>query len=234
MNNKNNFDTYLFLGKEKIEILVKKKDDSENYYNKDFFLDKKNEDNNFILLNEFLNENIFKIEKKLNFFVEDIYLIIEDKNFLTIEISLKKENDINLINQRNLKYLLKDAKTQINESYKDQKIIHMIINNYLIDNNYHKHFPKNINCDQLSVSITFICISKSHIKNLENIFRDYQIKIHQIISAQYLNDYFEGEQSNIFTRCQQALKGHNENEVLLVPKTSKSMGFFEKLFLFFN
>ena len=38
-----------------------------------------------------------------------------------------------------------------------------------------------------------------------------------------LYDYFEGEQSNIFTRCQQALKGHNENEVLLVPKTSKSM-----------
>ena len=47
---------------------------------------------NFGLINAFLENNIFKIEKILNNFVKKINLIIECKSFLTVSLSIKKNN----------------------------------------------------------------------------------------------------------------------------------------------
>ena len=50
--------------------------------------DKKKNLNNSI--DEFLRDNIIKIEKKINKFVNDINLIISDTNFVLIQASIKK------------------------------------------------------------------------------------------------------------------------------------------------
>ena len=222
MDNKEIFKTYLFISPKKLEIAVKKNYEIKIYHNDKNLVDKTTVEDNLNLLDEFLNENIFKIEKKFRFFVEDIYLIIEDKKFLTIEFSLKKENDNNILSQESLSYLLKDAKNQINENYEDRMIIHMIISNYLINDKSYKQLPKNLECDQYCLSLNFFCISKNYVKSLENIFKKYQIKIFQIISAKYLKDYFKDDQNDVFTHSEKILEGCNENEILLIPKITKN------------
>ena len=37
-----------------------------------------------------------------------------------------------------------------------------------------------------------------------------------------------------FLMCQKIIDGHNNNEILLVQKTRKNQGFFEKFFNFFS
>lgn len=233
MDNSDNLNTFLFIGPEKIEISVKKKDDLRIYYQNEVENKSFKKEEIYLLLDKFLNENIFKIEKKFNFFVENIILIIDDDNQLDIKVSFKKKNDIDKFNQKSLNYLLTEAKNQISESYKEKIIIHMIIDNYLLDDNLYKTIPDDITYSQFSVSISFICLRINYIRNLEKILGNYQIKIQQIISAQYLRDLFNND-TDFFSSGQKILDGYNQNEILFVPRTQKNRGFFEKFFLFFS
>ena len=61
----------------------------QTFFKEEFFNDKIL-DNNFNILKIFLDKNIFKLEKKYNLYVEEINLIIEHENFITIDLSLIK------------------------------------------------------------------------------------------------------------------------------------------------
>ena len=234
MGNSEIFDTFLFIGPEKLEILVKNKNDKSSHYRNKISMEHTEKEKNLLLIDKFLNQNIFKIEKEFNFFVKNIFLIIDDDQFLSVKVSFKRKNDKDIFNLKNLNYLLKEAKYQISESYKEKVIIHMIIDNYSIDNKIYKNLPKDVECNQFSISINFICIAVKYIRQIEKILGNYQIKIQQIISVQYLRDIFGNNNDDFFDSGQKILDGYNPNEILLIPKSKKNKGFFEKFFHLFN
>ena len=234
MDNSEIFDTFLFIGPKKLEILVKNKNDKSSYYRNEISMEHAEKEKNLLLIDKFLNQNIFKIEKEFNFFVKNIFLIIDDDQFLSVKVSFKRKNDKDIFNLKNLNYLLKEAKYQINESYKEKVIIHMIIDNYSIDNKIYKNLPNDVECNQFSISMNFICIAVKYIRQIEKILGNYQIKIQQIISVQYLRDIFGNNNDDFFDSGQKILDGYNPNEILLIPKSNKNKGFFEKFFHLFN
>ena len=91
-----NFETYLFLSSKKFIISVNN-DINEKIYEKELILDKKTEDLDLHLLDLFLSENVFKIEKILNSFIKNIYLIVDCNYFFSIKMSIKKNNYGDLI-----------------------------------------------------------------------------------------------------------------------------------------
>ena len=50
---------------------------------------------NFEKINEFLEKNIFKIEKILNCFVKNIYIILDSDELFSVRLSIKKNNNGN-------------------------------------------------------------------------------------------------------------------------------------------
>ena len=110
----------------------------------------------------------------------------------------------------------------------------MVIDKYFIDGKYFSYLPENIKCENLCLDLDFICLSKDFIKKFEQSLSKYQIKIKQIISANYIKSYFKNDKIDIFSLSQKMIQGHNKNEILLVPKKTKDKGFFEKFFNFFN
>ena len=63
-----------------------------NYiYKEELKIDTKIDLINFNILNEFLEKNIFKIEKLIGKFLNNIYLIIDTKNIQKINIGVKKK-----------------------------------------------------------------------------------------------------------------------------------------------
>ena len=56
-------------------------------------------------MEEFLDENIFKIEKLIGKFIKNITLIIENENVLTFNIGIKKKNYEKNITKNFLKIL---------------------------------------------------------------------------------------------------------------------------------
>lgn len=234
MKNEDDLKTFLYIGNKEFSLSIKEE-------NKDFKIFKKNIElndhlGNFELTNldEFLNDNIFDIEKSFKSFLKNIVIIIDNEDFLDIKVSLKKKNYGKNFDKNDLSYLLKDAKNQIKENYDNLIITHMIITKYSIDDELYSFLPINLKCDTVCVEVNFICFSESFYKKLEKVLNKYQIKIQQILSAKYIKNYFKDDLVDIFKMSQKIIDGHNKNEVLLISKTFKNKGFFEKFFNFFS
>ena len=82
------FETFLYISKNKYQIFVYDKNSFKDLYNEEIKISDEIELNN---LSKFLDENIYKIEKKLGNFIRNIILIIEDDKVFNVSISIKKK-----------------------------------------------------------------------------------------------------------------------------------------------
>ena len=234
MNEKLKFETYLFIDSKKLVICVIEKKTFKILFKEEKLLDDHNEDSNLKKLDNFLAKNIFKIEKILKNFVKDINIILDDKEFFPIEISIKKDHNGNSISQENLINPLNVLKNLCQFSFKDKKIIHMLIENYQIDGKDYSFLPENLKCNNFSLDIKFLCLSKNLIEHYEIILKRYHILVNQILNAEYIQQFQDQQNPNIYTTASRIISGLNNNEISLVNKTLKSKGFFEKFFDFFS
>ena len=195
-----------------------------------------NQDNQIELdfLDNFLNENIFKIEKKLNEFVKNIFLIIDHQNIFPIRLSVKNKFDNIIINSNSIHKLILEAKSCCNKTLEDLDILHMKIDKFYIDGTYFETLPEKKNCNNLSIEFSYICIPKRVSKTIEDVLRKYQISLDRILSLDYLNSFLDSKNENLYATAQKILDGFNENEVYINYKNSKKLGFFERFFNFFN
>ena len=196
----------------------------ENYFPNDIYN----------LLEKFLEKNIFKIEKELKDFIKKIYIIFESDSFFEVGSSIRHNLKGISFNHGQLNDSLIDIKNQLEKHSQNYEIIHMIINQYVINGTVHKILPENIDGDNLVMQIDFICLENTIVDNLKKIFSKYQISIDKIICYQYLKRLDNFSIENITKIANDAINGHNLNEVFIVKKTLKKQGFFEKFFNFFN
>ena len=110
MNSEIQFETFLLVSYKKFSILVIRKSDSQKIYLEEIQLSNDTSEINFNELDDFLDKNIFKIEKILKNFVKNIYLIIDLNNFFSVKISIKKDNFGNELSSNSLSYTLNEAK----------------------------------------------------------------------------------------------------------------------------
>jgi len=234
MENDLNFEVFLFFSPEKIILSVNHKTDFKIIFKDEIFFENDSSQLNFKKLDSFLNENIFKVEKILGNFVEKINVIIETSDFFNLQISMKKHNHNENINSSIILYLIKSAKYQCEKTIQNMKIIHILIDNYLIDNNHFIELPPNQKCKNFSLDISFICLPSELVKDVEKTLKRFQISVNQILSAGYIDKYVNDRDINFFEMTSKIIGGHNKNEVKLVNKTSKNKGFFEKFFDLFS
>ena len=234
MNFNSNFETYLVVSPKKFIIFVKQKYNFKDIYHQEEVVENNSHEIDLNLFDIFLSKNIFKIEKLLSNFIENIILIIDYKNFFPVQISVKKNNNGDLIDKKNLTHMLKEAKDQCFETFKDKKIIHILIENYQIDKINYVNKPENLKCNFISLDINFICICSHFLESLEKIIKKFQISPNKVMSAEYIKNLFPNEDLDLINMAKKIIDGHNQNEVLLTTKTSKNHAFFEKFFHFFS
>ena len=228
-----NFETYLFLSQTDFVISVIKKN-NDKIYEKKLFLDSKTQDLDLDKLDQFLNDNIFKIEKILKSFVKNINLIIDSHKFFSVKISIKKNNYGELITSKSLNYTLNEARDYCSNTLENKRIIHVLIDDYFIDDKKYLDLPVNLRCNHFSLNINFICLPLNYLKNLEDCFKRYQISLNRLISMQYIKTYFSDEKINLDEMAKKIIDGHNLNEVELTTKKTENRGFFEKFFNLFS
>ena len=234
MNKNINYYSYLFIRPDKFEISINEKLNLKEIYKNDIMIDNHYNDINLNYLDDFLKKNIFISEKLINDFIKEINIIVESYKFLEVSLSVKKKNHNDLIFKNDLVYLLNDAKEQCKETFQGYKIIHMIIENYQIDNNNYDSLPENLKCSSFSLDIKFICLYEILIEEIKKVLRKYQINIDQIISAKYANNLFLKNKYSIYERSQKIIVGSNLNEILFITKRTKNRGFFKKILSLFS
>ena len=226
------FETYLSLSKNKFEIFLFDNKNLKNLYQDNIIFESNIID--FEKLPKFLDNNIFKIEKLVGKFIKNIYLIIDNDENLQVNICIKKKNYETLLNQKSLENALTEIKDIFKESYQEQIIMHMIVNNYLINDKNYPTYIDNLRSDNLCLEINFISISNNIALTLEKILEKYQIKINQFLNEKYIKNFINDENINLAEMAFKLKNGLNDNEVILVPKNNENKGFFEKFFQLFS
>ena len=225
------FETFLYISKSKYQIFVYDKNNLKNLYNEEIGYSDEIELNT---LSKFLDDNIYKIEKKIKNFIRSIILIIEDDKILEIGISLKKKNYEKNENHKQLENSLVEVKDIFKENYQDLLIMHMVIvekeNNFLLNN-------ANNNDDYLFLEVNFISIPNKFTFYFDKLLENHQINIKRYMSGDYIKSFFDiesKESMELFVMANKLNDGLNKNEVQLISKSKENRGFFEKFFQLFS
>ena len=228
------FETYLYVSNNKFQIFVFDKNKSKNLYNRELKVFKEFNFQNLNNLSKFLDENIYKIEKLVGNFIKNIILIIENEENFHVNISIKKKNYENFIDQQYLENSLTEIKDLFKANYQDYRIMHMIVVNYILNEKKYTFFPSEVNSDYLCLEVKFISISNNLVFALDKVLEKYQVKISQYMCGNYIKSFFEEGNRELPEMANKLKNGLNGNEVILVPKNIENSGFFEKFFQLFS
>jgi len=234
MNKEIDFEIYLIISYGNFEIFLFDIKNHKNIYQEEFKFRDVSEKLDLNILNEFLEKNIFKIEKLAGNFVNNINIVIENKSILTSNIGIKKKNYTGEITDIILESMLTDVKDLFKENYNQYKLIHMIIDKYIIDGVSYSSFQDQISNDEICLEIKFISIPNLLILEIEKILKKYQIQVNNYLDKGYVKDFIFDKQLDISQMAHNLKVGMNKNEIQIISKSSKKLGFFEKFFQLFS
>jgi hypothetical protein len=90
------------------------------------------------------------------------------------------------------------------------------------------------NDDYLFLEVNFISISNNFTFYFDKVLESHQIKISRYMSCRYIKSYISEDSTELFTMANKLNNGFNKNEVQLISKNVKNIGFFEKFFQLFS
>ena len=232
MNEILEFETYLSISQSKFGIYLFDTKNRNNVYDKEITFEKTNFIN-YSYLKQFLDDNVFRIEKLVGKFIENIFIIIDDENILNTQIGITQKNYQPSKGKVYLQSSITNAKDLFKENYPDEKIMHIIINNYLIDGKNYFYLQDNLHYEQLNLVIQFKSITNEITYNLNKLLQNYQINIIKFLDGNYVKKFFNKD-IEISKMAFDILNGFNVNEVMVIKKSTKKLGFFEKFFQLFS
>ena len=233
MTEETDFETYLYLSRDEFKIFLFDKKNIKNLFQETIMIENNFNFMEFAKVTEFLDRNIFKIEKLIGTFIKNIFLIVDNKDNFIIKLSNKNKIE-NKISKESIESTLIKLKNLINENYKNQTIIHMLIKNQLVYDNIETLSSMNENTNFQYLEVNFITISNDLIINLNKVLEEYQIKISKFIDGKYVKNFFNDDKLEISLATHKLINGFNDNEVIIIPKNTKNHGFFERFFNFFS
>jgi hypothetical protein len=227
------FETYLYISKDKFQIFVLNKKKLKNLYSQELKIDHQFDFMDLNILLNFLDKNIYKIEKLIGNFIKNIILIVENEKNLKINMGIKKSYETSL-KQKSFSSNLTELKDLFKKNYQDQTIMHMCIINYIIDGKRYSSFDTKLINDYFCIEVSFIAIDNKLVFALDNVLEKYQIKIKQYMCGNYINNFIGDTGDEISIIANKLRNGLNINEITFVPKYKKNKGFFEKFFQLFS
>ena len=233
MTNQDLFRSFFSVSNKEISIYVKNIDSDEIV----FFKKEKINNNHSHFYNDrlqnFFEEKIDEIEEQIKLFVDNISLIIESENIVSIQFSLKQKIENKVTSLDELKSLLLVGQEEILKYNQNLLIIHCLVDLINIDGKIvdttENQFVKKFVC----VDLRFICINQNTVDGFKNLFKKKQIFLEKMFSAEYLKEFITNNE-NIINSIDKIESGINKLEVSLVPKKSNKKGFFETFFDYFS
>ena len=226
--------TYLSVTPNRFQIFLYDTKKLINLYKQSIKFDNQSEEIDYISLNKFLEENIFKVEKLSGNFINNVCLIINNNKVNNISLSIKDKNYNKILDKKYIQKLLTNAKDIFTENYPEEKILHILLNGLVVDKKFFSSFQDNLNGDKISIEVQFKSISIKLLKEIDNILEIYQIKVSDCIDQNYLKSLSESENFELDEIAHKVQSGFNDNEVKLIPKNQKKKGFFERFFQLFS
>ncbi len=217
----NNLDVIIDCGSQNLRLSVFS-DVSESIYSSKLKINHE-ENNNF---EESLNTLIRDAEKNLSTHIDYVNILYDSSKFYIIDLSIKKSFDQPTLLKNIYENLIEEANFIVSENNFRDKILHIIVNNIIIDENKKiDEITKNLKIQSVIIEIKFICLSRLIIDNLSKKFKKNNLNISNIYCASYVKTFFYKK------------KLENKNNFIFLDigyERTSSLFFYNKKFEYFN
>ncbi len=188
---RNNFSLFIEVNRFECIFLIGSFDQNNifNFKEKIIFPIKEIQNNkmiNFEVVQKTLSENIYLIEKKINFTFKDVILILDDFDFSYINLTGYKRLNGSQLLKENITYILNTLKSNINEYEKNKKIVHIFNNRFNLDKKEINNIPIGLFGDFYIHELSFLLMNKNDYKNLNNIFVKCNLRIQKILIKSFI------------------------------------------------
>ena len=177
----NNFEAVIDVGSKNLKLGIFNNENKNIYSAKKIIND---------TLEKSLNILVRDAEKYLSSHIDDVVVLYDSPKYYSLEISIKKVFDYNISIKKIYNDLIQEAHFLISQNnFKDQ-IIHLIINNIIVDDN--KTLDKitdDIKVKSLVLEIKFICLNKILIESITNKFKNNNLKLSNLYCTSYVKIY---------------------------------------------
>ena len=146
-----------------------------------------NKISNFDLISEIFKNNIYSIEKKIDFTFKEAIILIDNLEHTLINLTGYKKLNGSQLSKDNVTYLLNSLKLLINENEKDNTILHIFNSKYLLDKKEIENLPIGLFGNFYSHELSFFMINTNDHKNLNNILNNCNLKLKKIISKNFVD-----------------------------------------------
>ena len=234
MTNKESQSYYLAIVGHDLHINYFSSEDDNSSHQKKYLMPDILDDNlNLTILTKFILEKVKDFEKDVGSFIEKVNVVTDAKND-QFSLSLKNKYNSNRIKETDVVRLISDAKQLIMRNNKNCLILHILVDQYIIDGKEYYEFPENLDYKEFIVDVSFITINNSTVKMLNRILKDCNIEVIKIISHQYSSRFADKKDSSPCISAKKVVEGINPLEVKVHNLKTKTQGLFEKIFNFFS
>tara|TARA_B100000886_G_scaffold230946_1_gene161207 strand:+ start:297 stop:1490 length:1194 start_codon:yes stop_codon:yes gene_type:complete len=138
------------------------------------------------LVSKMIKENIYLIEKKVNYTFKEVVLIIDNFNCSLVNFTGFKNLNGSQLGKDNVTYILNDLKLKLLEIEKEKTVLHIFNTKYLLDKKKISNLPIGLFGNFYSHELSFYLIDRNDYKNLENIFEKCNLRLKRIISKKFI------------------------------------------------
>ena len=165
-------------------------------------------------VNDIIKENIFYLEKKLNFVFKEVVLITNNFNCFLINLAGFKRLNGSQLSKDNVTHILNSLKSKIIESEDKKRILHIFNTKYFLDKKNVENLPIGLFGDFYSQELSFFLVDENDYMNLINIFNKCNLKVSKIISKNFLEGIsLINKNSNLETFFLKLKFFENESEI---------------------
>lgn len=152
-------------------------------------------ENSELVENKNLEKSLIKLirdaEKYLSNHIDYVDILYDTSQFNYIDLSIKKSFDQNINIKKIYKNLIEEANFIIKENHFKDQVIHIIINNIIIDEDKKiEIITEDIKIKSIILEIKFICLSKYLINDVSETFKKNNLNISNVYCSSYVKSCF--------------------------------------------
>ena len=137
-------------------------------------------------ISDVIKENIYAIEKKLNYTFKEIIVILENFNPQFINFSGYKKLNGSQILRENITYILNTLKSCVSEIELKKTILHIFNSKFILDKKKIENLPIGLFGDFYSHELSFALINYNDNKNLNLIINKCNLKLKKIFLKSFI------------------------------------------------
>ena len=183
--NKSNYSTILDFGHSKLRLGVFNKNLDNIYSTSKNIIEKESYEE----YSKTINLMIKDAEKNISDHLENIIVLYDSSEIHSIDLSIKKDFDQYVDFKDINSSLILEANQLVQNNYFKDKIIHFIVNKYIIDGKEYYKPKKKLKAKKIIAEIKFICLPKEEFIKIVNILKENNLQVLSFYCSSYIKSF---------------------------------------------